>query len=87
MTRHSWASDEQEGWLKSHISAFLEAHQKKTLSKEFFPLIIKEFRDKWPPGEATAEEIANASSIEEANKIKRTNYNKVTLTLLLWDRY
>jgi predicted metal-dependent hydrolase len=87
MPRTTWATDEQEEWLKSHKAAFLDAHQKKTLSKEFFPVIVKEFRDKWPPAEPTAEEVADASSFEEANKRKRTKYDKVKLLLLLQDNW
>jgi hypothetical protein len=86
MTRSTWATEEQDVWLKSRIAAFLDAHQKKTLSKEFFPVVVKEFRDKWPPGEPTAEEVADASSIEEANKIKRTKYDKVKLVVIVTGR-
>ena len=78
----TWATDKQEEWLKSHIAAFLDAHQRK-LSKDFFPVIVKEFHDKWPPEEPTVEEVADALSIEEANKTKHTKYDKVKLLLLL----
>jgi hypothetical protein len=87
MPHTTWATDEQEEWFKSHIVTFLDVHQKKTLSKDFFPIIVKEFRDKWPPREPTAEEIVDVSSIEEANKTKRTKYDKVKLLLLLQDRW
>ena len=87
MPRTTWATDEQEEWLKSHIAAFLDAHQNKTLSQDFFPVIVKEFRDKWPPGEPTAEEVAGVLSIEEASKNKCTKYDKVKLLLLLQDRW
>jgi hypothetical protein len=76
MTRKRWTTEIQEEWLKARIEAFLEAHQKKTLSKEFFPVVVKEFRDQWPVLPLTAEETAEGSA-EQAMKAKRLKYDQV----------
>jgi hypothetical protein len=85
MTRRTWATDEQHTWLKALIPAFREALQKKTLSKEFFPLTIKEFRDKWPVPELTEKERTAQTSVEKATKLKREKYDKVLSLSYLGD--
>ena len=77
MTRKSWTTDAQLAWLQERKNPFLEALQKKTLSKEFFPNIVKEFREHWPVDPATSEEISKANSVEQANKIKKDKYDRV----------
>ena len=37
MTCRKWTTDEQEAWLEQRKPAFLEANQKKTAAKDFFP--------------------------------------------------
>jgi len=70
MTRKSWTTDAQLAWLEERKAAFVEALQNKTSSTEFFPMITKEFREKWPFDPATEDEIAKAKSAEHANKKK-----------------
>lgn len=55
MPHTTWATEEQEEWLKSCIPEFLNAHPKEMLSIEFFPSIVKEFCDKWLVDLPTAE--------------------------------
>jgi hypothetical protein len=86
MTRKAWTTDSQEEWLKARIEPFLKAHQNKTLSKEFFPLIVKEFREQWPVPPLTSEETAAGPTVEQATKNKRNKYDQVcsaTLKYLL----
>ena len=77
MTRQKWTTNEQHEWLEARKAAFVEANQKKNAAKEFFPLVIKEFREKWPVPTATPEEINEAGSVEIATKVKRDKYDKV----------
>lgn len=77
MTRHKWTTKEQETYLEEHKAAFVVANQNKSASKEFFPNIIKEFRERWPVPEVTQDEIADAGTREFAMKVKRDRYDKV----------
>lgn len=77
MTRRKWTSDEQEAWLEQHKPAFLEANQNKTAAKDFFPVVIEEFRQKWPVPPVTEQEIADAGSVELAKRVKQGKYDKV----------
>ena len=83
MTRKAWTTDSQEEWLKARIEPFLKAHQNKTLSKEFFPIVVKEFREKWPLPPLTSEEIASGPTVEQATKNKRNKYDQVCSTTLI----
>ena len=77
MTRKSWTTNSQEEWLKARIEEFLKAHQKKTISKEFFPVVVKEFRDQWPVPPLTTAETAAEPTVEKAMKVKRQKYDQV----------
>jgi hypothetical protein len=77
MTRKTWTTDSQEEWLNARIETFLKAHQSKTLSKDFFPVVVKEFRDNWPVLPLTPEEIASGPTVEKAMKDKRQKYDQV----------
>jgi len=77
MTRRKWTTEEQEGWLQQRKSAFLEANQKKSAAKEFFPVVLKEFHEKWPMPPVTEKEITDAGSVELAMKAKQGKYDKV----------
>jgi hypothetical protein len=77
MTRQTWTTFEQREWLEARKSRFLEAKQNETTSKEFFPAVSKEFREKWPVPPATDDEVSKAGSIELASKVKREKYDKV----------
>jgi hypothetical protein len=61
MTRKRWTTDSQEEWLKARIEGFIKAYHDKTLSKEFLPVVIKEFRDLWPVPPLTTEEAADTT--------------------------
>jgi len=80
MTRQKWTTKDQEAWLTKRKPAFLEAKQNKTTAKEFFPLVVQEFRDKWPVPPVTQEEIADAGSLELAIRVKKDIYDKVQLS-------
>jgi hypothetical protein len=78
MTRHPWTTEEQRAWLESPKATYLEANEKKTAAKEFFPIVFKEFREKQPVTPVTAEEIDQASgSAERAAKTKQDKYDQV----------
>jgi hypothetical protein len=77
MTRRKWTTDNQEEWLKSHLARFSDAQANKTTTKEFFPEILKEWREAWPCPEPTPEEIAQAGTAEKATQKKRSNENTV----------
>lgn len=77
MTRQKWTTANQEEWLKSHISKFSDAQVNKTTTKEFFPELLKEWRDAWPCPGPTPEEIAQAGSIEKATQKKRSKESTV----------
>jgi len=76
MTRQTWTTNDQKEWLEARKTAFLEAKQKELTSKEFFPLVMQEFREKWPVPAATEDEITFAGSVELATKVKRDKYDK-----------
>jgi hypothetical protein len=80
MTRRKWTTEEQEAWLEQRKSAFLEANQKKTAAKDFFPTVTKEFREKWPLPPVTVEEITDAGSVEFATRVKQRKYDKVYIS-------
>lgn len=77
MPRQRWATKEQEVWLEERNPAFLLANQKKAAAKDFFPLVVQEFRDKWPVPPVTQEEINAAGSLEVATRGKKNKYDKV----------
>jgi hypothetical protein len=77
MPRQKWATKEQEEWLEERNPAFFLANQKKAAAKEFFPLVVQEFRDKWPMPEVTQEEINENGSLELATRVKKIKYDKV----------
>ena len=66
MTCWKWTTPDQEEWLKSHLAGFNDAHVNKKTSKEFFPLVFKEWRNPWPTPDPSAEEIVEAGNIEKA---------------------
>jgi hypothetical protein len=77
MTRQKWTTPEQEAWLEKRKPAFLQANQKKSAGKDFFPDVTKAFREQWPVAPATQQEINDAGSIELAMKVKQGKYDKV----------
>jgi predicted metal-dependent hydrolase len=77
MTRRKWTTDEQEAWLEQQKAAFLEANQKKTAAKDFFPIITKEFREKWLVLPVMPQEINDAGGVELATRVKQGKYDKV----------
>jgi len=78
MVRGTWTTTEQKNWLESQKAAFLEAKQKgNTALKEFFFIIFKEFREKWPVPPVTEDEATEAGSSGHATKIKCDRYDKV----------
>lgn len=77
MTHQKWTTDEQEAWLEQRKAAFLEANQKKTAAKDFFPIIMKEFWEKWPVSPVTPQEINDAGGVELATQVKQGKYDKV----------
>lgn len=82
MTRQKWTTKEQEEWLEERKSAFLEANQRRSAAKDFFPTIVKDFREKWPVMPVTQEEIQKAGSVELAERFKRERYDKVNSRML-----
>lgn len=82
MTRQKWTTKEQERWLEDRKPAFLIANQNKVAAKEFFPSVIKEFRDKWPVPPVTQEDIKDAGNAELAARVKKTKYDKVRPSVL-----
>lgn len=78
MTRAKWTTKDQEAWLEERKPAFIAANQKKCAAKEYFPLITKEFRDKWPTPPVTPKEIEDAGSLEMATRVKINKYDKVS---------
>jgi hypothetical protein len=77
MMCQTWTNPEQKEWLEARKEGFLEAKQKETTSKDFFPVVTKEFREKWPVPPVTNNEIAKAGSVNLAMKTKWENYDKV----------
>lgn len=78
MTRQKWTSDEQEAWLELQKPAYIEANQKKTAAKDFFPTVTKEFSEKWPMSPVTQQEVDEAGSRERATQVKQAKYDKVS---------
>jgi len=78
MTCRKWTTAKQEDWLKGHLAEFGNAQVNKTTLKEFFPVVLKEWRNEWPTLDATQEEVACAGSIEKANKKKRAEEDTVS---------
>ena len=72
MTHSKWTTKDQEAWLEERKPAFLVANQKKCTAKEYFPLVTKEFREKWPVPLVTEKEVEDAGSLEVATKMNMT---------------
>jgi len=77
MTCASWANKDQLNWLEPRKAQFIEVNQRKATFKEFFPDVVKDFREKWPVSPVTPEEVKEAGSEESATKNKRNKYDKV----------
>lgn len=77
MTCAPWTTEDQHNWLEARKAQFIEANQRKAAAKEFFPDIVKEFRENWPVPSVSQEEIAAAGSVERATKDKHDKYDKV----------
>lgn len=78
MPRTPWTSDDQKDWLDLRKTEFLAANLNKTATKDFFPAVFRDFREKFPVPVVTQEEIEKAGgSMELATKIKRKMYDKV----------
>ena len=77
MTRRKWTTPDQEDFLKSHLAGFGDAQVNKTTSKEFFPVIYKEWRKVWPTPNPTPEEITEAGNIEKATLKKKNEEEAV----------
>lgn len=77
MTRQKWTTPEQEAWLEERKPAFLLANQTKRAARNFYPDLVKEFRDKWPVPPVSEAEIADAGSVELATRVKKEKYDKV----------
>ena len=77
MTCATWTNEEQQNWLEARKAKFIEANQRRAVAKEFFPEIVKEFREKWPVPAVSQEEIDKAGSVGLATKTKCDKYDKV----------
>ena len=77
MTHATWTNEKQHNWLDAHKAKFIEVNQRRAAVKEFFPDIVKEFREKWPVPAISQEEIDKAGSVELATKTKHDKYDKV----------
>lgn len=64
--------------MEQRKAAFIEANQKKTAARDFFPIVTKEFREKWPMSPVTQQEVDDAGTIELATRVKQGKYDKVT---------
>jgi hypothetical protein len=81
MTRRKWTTSNQEDWLKSRLAGFSDAQANKTTSKEFFPLVFKEWRNLWPTPDPTPEDVTIAGTAEKAAHKKRTEEDAVRLLI------
>jgi hypothetical protein len=77
MTRRKWTTPDQEEWLKSRIAGFSDVQVNKTTSKDFFPVVFKEWRKPWPTPDPTPEEITDAGNIEKATLKKKNEEEAV----------
>lgn len=77
MPRNTWATEDQHNWLEARKAQFIEANQRKAAAKDFFPDVVKEFRENWPVAPVSEAEINDAGSPELAMKTKREKYDKV----------
>lgn len=76
MTRRKWTTTNQEEWLNSRLAEFSDAQASKT-TKEFFPAVLKAWRDAWPTPDPTLEEITQAGNQEKATRKKRADEESV----------
>jgi len=70
MTRKAWTTDLQKEWLEARLGAFREAQAQKTVMKQFFPEILKAWKEEWPIPPPTDEEVAEVGSLEKAKAVK-----------------
>ena len=77
MTHCQWTMPGQAGWLKEHLSAFIDSQANKTMKKEFFPQVIKEWRVLWPLAQLTVDEITEANNAKDAVKKKKKKDHEV----------
>jgi hypothetical protein len=71
MTRRKWTTPEQEEWMKSRLAGFCNAQVNKTTSKDFFPIVFKEWRRTWATPDPTPEEISEVGSVKKATQKKK----------------
>ena len=77
MTRRKWTTPDQEEWLKSRLAGFSDAQVNKITTKEFFPVVFKEWRKSWPTPDPSPEEITDAGSVEKGTVKKKTEEEAV----------
>lgn len=78
MTRKKWTKPPQEAWLKSRRDAFRLAEANDT-RKEFFKKTYEEWLQSWPNPKPTAEQIADAKSVQQAENDIYAIQQKVSL--------
>lgn len=69
--------DLQKEWLEARLAAFREAQGQKTVMKQFFPEILKAWKEEWPIPLPTVEEISEAGSLQKAKAIKTKSQETV----------
>ena len=83
MTQKAWTVDLQKKWLEAQLSTFCEAQAQKTVMKQFFPKILKAWKEEWPIPLPTDEEVAEVGSLEKAKAVKIKS-QKMVCDLLNW---
>jgi len=77
MTRCKWTTADQEEWLKSRLPDFGNAQVNKTTSKEFFPAVLKDWRNAWPTPTPSPDEVTKAGNVKKATQKKRAEEDAV----------
>lgn len=77
MTRKAWTTDLQKEWLEARLATFREAQAQKTVMKQFFPEILKAWKEEWPIPPPTVEEISEAGSLQKAKAVKTKSQETV----------
>ena len=77
MTRRKWTTSDQEEWLKTRLPEFSDAQANKTTSKEFFPTVLRDWRNLWPTPTPTPEEVTQAGNVEKATQKKKADEDTV----------
>ena len=76
----SWQDEEQKLFFEENLALYSRGRDEGTLKKTFWPMIIKEWFERWPLSEPPAELVEkNQGAVEKATKVWRNKKVEVSI--------